>query len=244
MKSTQIEFNEFKLTLEDVMAQIDVSGKEMYEDIVDELLEDAAGCVKPAAVWKEVAVSRVTEETVCLDETEFSSSYLAKRLDGVDKAYAFAVTIGDELWQQRASVSDALEGYLFDTIMKACLNLAFAETAKAIVLQLPKKVGLYMENPGHLSDAAEDHTAGNIVGWELADQRQFLDLLEDTSADHVFKVNERHLFETSYSLSGIIYAKGEVSSNCTLCPRDCSRRKAEFDSMALVMKLHGSTEEV
>lgn len=232
----KVEFRNTRITLEEVMEQFDNSGKEMYEDIVEELLEDSAESIKPSGFWKEIRVTHISEETVKLDHVEFTSKYLVKRLEDVDKAFAFAVTIGEELWQHRTDMSDALEQYLFDAIMKTSLDRAFAEAAREIVLNLPDKIGFYMDNPGHL--------AGSEIGWKLADQKQFLSLLqnnENDSEEFSIRVNDRDHFETSYSLSGIIYAKGVESANCTLCPKpECTHRKAAFDGKALIARLHES----
>ena len=132
------------------MEQFDSSGKEMYEDIVEELMEDASDRIAPVGFWTEVRVSQVSDEQVKLNEEVFSSRYLAEHLNGVEKAYAFVISIGEKLWQHRTTMSDALEQYLFDAIMKTCLDRAFEETATEIVLQLPDKTGYYMDNPGHL----------------------------------------------------------------------------------------------
>lgn len=238
MEIRKVEFSSNMIHLDDVMEQFDSSGKEMYEDIVEELLEDASGLIRPVGFWREVSITHVSEETVKLDQEEFYSKYLVKRLNGVEKVFAFVVTIGEELWQHRASMSDALEQYLFDAIMKTSLDLAFAETAKEIILNLPDKTGYYMDNPGHLS--------GSEIGWKLEDQKQFLSLLNNSGHDleHSFiRIDNRDHFETSYSLSGIIYAKGTEPANCTLCPKpECPHRKADFDGKALIRQLHGSAE--
>lgn len=234
----EIHFNNMQIPIADVMEQFDSSGKEMYEEIVEELMEDASGLIDPVGFWKEVCVTRISDERVKLDEEVFSGKYLAERLTGVEKAYAFVVSIGDKLWQHRTSMSDALEQYLFDAIMKTSLDRAFEETAREIVLQLPDKTGYYMDNPGHLS--------GDEVGWKLEDQKRFLSLLtcgEQENAHSCIRIDSRDHFETSYSLSGIIYAKGIEPANCSLCSKpECSHRKADFDGRALVRRLHGSAE--
>lgn len=236
MNLKKVNFEDYQITLEEVMGQFDSSGKEMYEDIVDELLEDASEHVHPSALWKETAVTRLSQEAVKINDITFYSAYLAGRLEGVEQVYAFIVTIGEELWECRNHMSDALEQYLFDAIMKTCLDSAFARTAEEIVGNLPDKMGLYMDNPGHLS--------GNSVGWKLEDQKQFLRLFQDS--DHhldMVKVNDKDLFETSYSLSGIIYAKGKEAANCVLCPKpECSHRKEKFDGRELILRLHTSAE--
>lgn len=237
MELKKVKFDHYQITLEEVMEQFDSSGKEMYEDIVDELLEDARAYINPFALWKETEITHVSEESVKINDIPFYSTYLAGRLEGVQKAYAFIVTIGEELWQHRSHMTDALEQYLFDAIMKSCLDSAFARTAEEIVLNLPDKMGLYMDNPGHL--------AGNRVGWKLEDQKQFLKILYDSKNDLVnaVKINDKDLFETSYSLSGIIYAKGKEAANCVLCPKpECSHRKEVFDGRQLIERLHSSAE--
>ncbi|MCI6732637.1 MAG: hypothetical protein MR487_09995 [Lachnospiraceae bacterium] len=238
MSIKKVVFHNMQIGLEDIMEQFDSSGKEMYEDIVEELMEDASDLINPVGFWTEVRISHVSDEQIKLDEEVFSSRYLAEHLIGVEKAYAFVVSIGDKLWQHRTTMSDALEQYLFDAIMKTCLDRAFEETAREIVLQLPDKTGYYMDNPGHLSDD------GN--GWKLEDQKRFLSLLADQAQDSdasCLRIDHRDHFETSYSLSGIIYAKGMEPANCTLCPKpECSHRKAEFDGKALIRRLHGSAE--
>ncbi|MDO5410432.1 MAG: hypothetical protein Q4F21_08265 [Lachnospiraceae bacterium] len=233
MELQNILFDDYTITLEQVMEQFDDAGKEMYEDIVDELLEDAADCIKPSAFYKQIPVRILSKEAVQLEDTQFDSEYLAARLDSVDTAYAFEATIGEELWNARKTASDPLEELLFDAIMKTCLDFVFEKTAASIAAQLPDKMGLYMDNPG------------SLAGWDLADQHKFLNLLENNAPnqEHLTVSNDSNLFETAYSLSGIIYAKGNETANCTLCPKEeCSHRKNEFDGKALVTRLHESSE--
>ncbi|MDY2627592.1 MAG: hypothetical protein SOW08_04645 [Lachnospiraceae bacterium] len=236
MDTKKVNFTDYQITLEEVMEQFDVSGREMYEDIVDELMEDASVYVQPAGFWREVGITSVSEEIVKLENEEFFSRYLAERLNGVEKAYAFVVTIAEELWQHRLAMSDALEQYLFDAIMKTSLNRAFEKTAEEIVINLPDKAGLFMDNPGHISGVNGNNS------WKLADQKQFLSLLQNTNDQNFsIRIDARDHFENSYSLSGIIYAKGIETANCTLCPKsECAHRKSAFDGKALIRRLHES----
>lgn len=229
MNIKKVDFIDYQLTLEEVMESFDESGKEMYEDIVEELLDDEACQAKPEAFWKKVTVTHLLGEQIQLDDLVFSSPYLCRRLEGVTEAYAFLATIGDSLWEFRKKAADPLEQYLIDAIMKVCLNQTFEKTAEEIVSQLPDKTGLYMDNPGHLA------------GWNLADQKEFLQLLD---GGHLpILITDQNLFENSYSLSGIIYAKGIEPANCVLCPKPaCSHRKAPFDGRELTNALHASAD--
>ena len=70
MSIKKIVFHNMQIGLEDIMEQFDSSGKEMYEDIVEELMEDASDRIDPVGFWTEVRVSHVSDEQVKLDEEE------------------------------------------------------------------------------------------------------------------------------------------------------------------------------
>ncbi|MGX8714912.1 MAG: hypothetical protein ACSW8A_04095 [Lachnospiraceae bacterium] len=192
-----ISFDQYTLTVEHVMTQFQESGSEFYEDIIDELLEDIDNEIHPFGYWVEVPVTEAADNAVDLGNDRFYSSYLKKRLQGVDRVYVFATSIGEELWEQRVNSSDPLEQMLFDSIMKTCLNDAFARTASDIVSHIDDNAVLYMDNPGNLS------------GWDLSDLRKLMDLLIEEAGGSLpgLSINDDDLIETSYSLSGIIYGK-------------------------------------
>ena len=179
------------------MTQFQESGSEFYEDIIDELLEDIDNEIHPFGYWVEVPVTEAADNAVDLGNDRFYSSYLKKRLQGVDRVYVFATSIGEELWEQRVNSSDPLEQMLFDSIMKTCLNDAFARTSADIVSHIDDNAVLYMDNPGNLS------------GWDLSDLRKLMDLLIEEAGGSLpgLSINDDDLIETSYSLSGIIYGK-------------------------------------
>lgn len=225
MAVNYISFDQYTLTVEHVMTQFSESGSEFYEDIVDELLEDIDNRIHPFGYWVEVPVTEAADNAIDLGNDRFYSSYLKKRLQGVDRVFVFVTSIGEELWEQRVNSSDPLEQMLFDAIMKTCLNDAFSRTATDIVANIDNDAVLYMDNPG------------NLAGWDLGDLRKLMDLLIEEAGGSLpgLSITDDDLIETSYSLSGIIYGKERRRVYKNLPPVN------ELDPQELIQMLYESS---
>ena len=226
-----LAFDGYQIELSNVLDHFEDNARDMYEEITEEILEDCADIAKPVAIWKKLPVEILTKNEVNLGDETFFSRYLVECMDEVDHVYGFLVSIGRELWEHRKNMEDALEQLIFESIMKTCLDDVFGACAEDIVLQLPDKTAIYMDNPGHLD------------GWDIADQNKLLGLLEDVEGvSEELTVNGEYLFDNSFSMSGIIYAKGKLPANCMLCPKpDCHHRKVPFNRNELVNRLYDSS---
>lgn len=233
MDTKIIDFENYEIDSMHVLEQFDDNERDMYEMILDELLEDAHDIAKPIGIIKKLPVKILGPSEVELGDESFYSSYLAECLDDVEEVYGFAVSIGKSLWNYRVNMTDALEQLIFDAVMKTCLDDVFAKVAAEIVSYLPDKTNYYMDNPGHLD------------GWDIADQHKLVAMLADVAQeadDDSLTINGEYLFENSFSMSGIIYNKGIASSNCAFCPKEnCEHRRADFSSAALITRLYESS---
>lgn len=231
-----ISFEDYSISLESVMRRFEGEGSYVYEDIVEELLEDASSLAAPLAVWRPLSVTHLSDKEIQLADIVISNACFAERLKGVDQVYAFVCTIGEALWINRTAASDPLEDFLYDAIMKTCLDEVFAKTAATIVRELPDKMGLYMDNPG------------SMAGWGLDGQEMLLGFLKtEAEADPMqeMKLGSGYVFDNKFTISGIIYAKGTQPADCVLCPKEnCSHRKTAFDENKLLKRLYQTSLDI
>ena len=214
-----MDFSNFQVTLEEVLEQFNENERDFYEDIIDELLDNVNEHFHPTATWKELTVTPQDANTLSLNDTVFTGEYLPSKLEGVKMVYGFLVTVGEEVWKQRDTTSDALELMLFDSILNTCMNKIFGKLASEIVNLLPSDMEVFMENPGQ------------IDGWQVEDQEKLLSLLYENEADILNLMDDKHLFKTNHSLAGIIYAKGKRTNDAWY-----------QDEKSLVQHLHESSD--
>lgn len=196
-----IDFSNFQVTLEEVLEQFSENERDFYEDIIDELLDTVNEHFHPVVKWKELTVTLQNASSLLLNDVVFTGEYLPSKLEGVKTVYGFLVTVGDEVWKQRDTTSDALELMLFDAILNTCMNKLFGKVASEIIKLLPSDMEIIMENPGQ------------IDGWQVEDQEKLLSLLYENEVDILNLMDDNHLFKTNHSLAGIIYAKGKRTND-------------------------------
>lgn len=184
---------------------------------VEKMIAQAAGFLRPKAVYKVCYIDRKEDDAVMIEDVRFQSRVLRKNLESVHRIFPFVVTIGPELEEMARSREDYLEQYYFDTIA----NVALQDTIQCLRTALQDRY-----KPGKLSYMS----AGSLADWPISEQRPLFSLLGEVEAAIGVRLAPDMLMHPAKSESGIFFPAEVTFFNCQLCPREnCESRKAAFD---------------
>ena len=183
-----------EVTQERLLSFIPGDSADLYEDDVDDLLEQLteADAMHPAAAYTEVILDQVDGDSIKSNHTKIVSSLFANNCHAGDKVYPCLITVGNEMDTFAAGLDDPMLSYLQGILMNLCLDDALLSIAEEILKEHPGKK-LMMVKPG-------------VAGiCELTEQQSILSLLGD--AAHTLGVNasEKGFLTPGYSSTALLF---------------------------------------
>jgi len=193
------------------------------EEELDQVLDEAIPLVRPRFLVREVSVQKpITGGEVVLEGRVFHSAVLAWNLERTDRAWAYAVTCGREIYERLAREEDPLKQYWIDALAEHALQYASDTLEKRLQRELmpPGEKGrLTFMNPG---------SADRDV-WPLEDQKALFELLGDTRGDIGVSLTEGCLMEPSKTLSGFYFFSDMGFVSCWVCSQNpCKTRRDRY----------------
>ena len=192
-----------EVTQERLLSFIPGDSADLYEDDVDDLLEQLteADAMHPAAAYTEVILDQVDGDSIKSNHTKIVSSLFANNCHAGDKVYPCLVTVGNEMDTFAAGLDDPMLSYLQGILMNLCLDDALLSIAEEILKEHPGKK-LMMVKPG-------------VAGiCELTEQQSILSLLGD--AAHTLGVNasEKGFLTPGYSSTALLFFSESGAEPC------------------------------
>ena len=192
-----------EVTQERLLSFIPGDSADLYEDDVDDLLEQLteADAMHPAAAYTEVILDQVDGDSIKSNHTKIVSSLFANNCHAGDKVYPCLVTVGKEMDAFAAGLDDPMLSYLQGILMNLCLDDALLSIAEEILKEHPGKK-LMMVKPG-------------VAGiCELTEQQSILSLLGD--AAHTLGVNasEKGFLTPGYSSTALLFFSESGAEPC------------------------------
>ena len=192
-----------EVTQERLLSFIPGDSADLYEDDVDELLEQLteADAKHPAAAYTEVILDHCDGDSIQSNNTQIVSSLFANNCHAGDKVYPCLVTVGKEMDAFAAGLDDPMLSYLQGILMNLCLDDALLSIAEEILKEHPGKK-LMMVKPG-------------VAGiCELTEQQSILSLLGD--AAHTLGVNasEKGFLTPGYSSTALLFFSESGAEPC------------------------------
>ena len=183
-----------EVTQERLLSFIPGDSADLYEDDVDDLLEQLteADAMHPAAAYTEVILDQVDGDSIKSNHTKIVSSLFANNCHAGDKVYPCLITVGNEMDTFAAGLDGPMLSYLQGILMNLCLDDALLSIAEEILKEHPGKK-LMMVKPG-------------VAGiCELTEQQSILSLLGD--AAHTLGVNasEKGFLTPGYSSTALLF---------------------------------------
>ena len=192
-----------EVTQERLLSFITGDSADLYEDDVDDLLEQLteADAMHPAAAYTEVILDQVDGDSIKSNHTKIVSSLFANNCHAGDKVYPCLITVGNEMDTFAAGLDDPMLSYLQGILMNLCLDDALLSIAEEILKEHPGKK-LMMVKPG-------------VAGiCELTEQQSILSLLGD--AAHTLGVNasEKGFLTPGYSSTALLFFSESGAEPC------------------------------
>lgn len=192
-----------EVTQERLLSFIPGDSADLYEDDVDDLLEQLteADAMHPAAAYTEVILDQVDGDSIKSNHTKIVSSLFANNCHAGDKVYPCLITVGNEMDTFSAGLDDPMLSYLQGILMNLCLDDALLSIAEEILKEHPGKK-LMMVKPG-------------VAGiCELTEQQSILSLLGD--AAHTLGVNasEKGFLTPGYSSTALLFFSESGAEPC------------------------------
>lgn len=192
-----------EVTQERLLSFIPGDSADLYEDDVDDLLEQLteADAMHPAAAYTEVILDQVDGDSIKSNHTKIVSSLFANNCHAGDKVYPCLITVGNEMDTFAAGLDDPMLSYLQGILMNLCLDDALLSITEEILKEHPGKK-LMMVKPG-------------VAGiCELTEQQSILSLLGD--AAHTLGVNasEKGFLTPGYSSTALLFFSESGAEPC------------------------------
>ena len=184
-----------------------------------ELLDKARAVGNPKAVYKECYVEERGDDTVTIDGITFTSRVLRTNLAGVERAFPYVATCGEELDGIALPAGDFIQQFWLDAIKETLLRFS----TRYLNAHLDRKYAL-----GKTS--AMSPGSGDVTVWPIEQQTHLFALLGDVKDGIGVELTESFLMVPNKSLSGIQFPTEIAFQSCQLCHRrHCPSRAAPFD---------------
>lgn len=192
-----------EVTQERLLSCIPGDSAELYEDDVDDLLEQLteADAMHPAAAYTEVILEYADGDSIQSNHTQIGSSLFANNCHVGDKVYPCLVTVGKEMDAFAAGLDDPMLSYLQGVLMNLCLDDALLSIAEEILKEHPGKK-LMMVKPG-------------VAGiCELTEQQSILSLLGDAAQTLGVTASEKGFLTPGYSSTALLFFSESGAEPC------------------------------
>ena len=192
-----------EVTQERLLSFIPGDSADLYEDDVDDLLEQLteADAMHPAAAYTEVILDQVDGDSIKSNHTKIVSSLFANNCHAGDKVYPCLITVGNEMDTFAAGLDDPMLSYLQGILMNLCLDDALLSIAEEILKEHPGKK-LMMVKPG-------------VAGiCELTEQQSILSLLGDAAHTLGVTASEKGLLTPGYSSTALLFFSESGAEHC------------------------------
>ena len=192
-----------EVTQERLLSFIPGDSADLYEDDVDDLLEQLteADAMHPAAAYTEVILDQVDGDSIKSNHTKIVSSLFANNCHAGDKVYPCLVTVGNEMDTFAAGLDDPMLSYLQGILMNLCLDDALLSIAEEILKEHPGKK-LMMVKPG-------------VAGiCELTQQQSILSLLGDAAQTLGVTASDKGFLTPGYSSTALLFFSESGAEPC------------------------------
>lgn len=186
-----------------------------FRSLVDKVVKTG----KPKVLFKECFIDEKGIDTISIGRTTFKSHTLRRKLDAVERVFAYVATCGKEVDGIEIPEKDFLEKYWLDTIKGALLGFSRGYLNEHL-LQKYKISKIASMQPG----------SGDMTVWPIEQQKELFSIFGDVEGLIGVRLTDSFLMLPNKSVSGIIFPTEIDFKSCQLCHREsCQGRSAPFD---------------
>jgi len=196
----------------------DEEDRERFSELAREAEARPGAAVYESRSVKAIDGDNVVIDGVTIDGVTFTARPLSKLFKQETTVYPYVATCGSEMAAYGKKLSDPLEQYWWDLLMRNAVGAA----RKALFEEIERVAGYKptSANPG------------SIESWPISNQPALFSLIGDVEKLIGVTIAPSFLMVPLKSVSGILFqSEGGFTHNCCLCERqDCPGRSAPFDA--------------
>lgn len=219
-ETTEVLTPKSELGAEDISSLEKFGGAE-YAAELRALADRMQRAARPKALYAVLPVESRDADGVTICGVRIASPLMSHNLEGAGRVFPYIATCGEELAALADGLSDPLEVFWADEIMKLFLFKAYAALYERIKTRFDIKNKLAAMNPGSIKE------------WPLSGQIKLFELLGGGGAVAGavgVRLTASMLMLPTKSVSGLAFATDTSYENCSRCPlTDCPNRRAKFD---------------
>ncbi len=214
----------FQPEFADFAARVHLSAIPDQEEGARRLMEQAAGILRPKALYTVSYIQGRTDDTVDLGTARFRSRVMSANLREVERIFPYVATCGtelDEAFAKTGAGEDLLAMFWLDCLKEMALFRA-VEFLRRHLQETYRLDQLSSMNPG----------SGEADLWPLAQQKPLFSLLGDVKGLIGVTLTPSCLMTPNKSVSGIYFPAEVPFESCQHCTREaCPRRRAPYQGV-------------
>ncbi len=206
----------FQPDFDDFAGRVRLAAMPHQEEQARRLVAQAAGLLRPKALYRVGFIGAREGDTVEIEGTRFRSRVLAENLKEVERVFPYVATCGTELDEANPAGDDLLAMFWLDTLKEMALDRAVTFLIRHLQ-ETWRLEQLSSMNPG----------SGEADLWPIQQQRPLFALLGDVRARIGVTLHGSCLMSPNKTVSGILFPTSVPFESCQLCTREgCPRRRA------------------
>jgi len=208
----------FEITFEEILEKLHLPADSEYVDELRFVYDQAIAVAKPKALYSRLPVSEISDTSVRVGDTTFTSSTLANRLKEHKYVFAYIATCGAELDSIIEKGENVLQDYALDVIKEHILFDGKRQFDEYLIKQYDLK-GIAGMSPG----------SGTQQLWAIEELKPLFAEIGDVENQIGVVLTDSCLMLPNKTISGIIFDSDKPFISCVFCPRKtCEKRQAEF----------------
>ena len=207
----------FEMNAQEIQRRLGISADSEDWHNVQEIMQEMNKTIQAQAAYKPCYIQQKKNETVTIENINFSSKVLRKNLEEVQIIFPFVVSLGKNVDEMLKKKDDFIQQYYLDTIA----NVALQDLLQSLCAHLQSEYNI--EQLSYMSP-------GSLQDWPIEQQRPLFMLLGNVEGEIGVRLAPSMLMHPSKSESGMFFPTEVTFFNCQLCPHaNCPSRKAAYD---------------
>jgi len=208
----------FEITFDEILEKLHLPSDSEYVDELMFVYNKAINVASPKALYARLPVSEISDNSVRVGDTNFTSTTLAKRLREHEYVFAYIATCGAELDTFLEKGNNVLQDYALDVIKEHILFDCKRQFDEYLIKEYELK-GIAGMTPG----------SGTQQLWAIEELKPLFAEIGDVENQIGVILTDSCLMLPNKTIAGIIFDSDKPFISCTFCPRkNCEKRQAEF----------------
>ena len=213
---------------QEIKKALRMDGRKEWDDLVEEVAEDAQGLIAARAVYKGCYIEEKREDAITVNGECLRSRVLRKNVKNAERLFPYVITIGGQLEETARNCKELLKQFCYETAG----DIGLTQIHDYMAEQLRSTYAL-----GEVSSMEP----GSLDDWPIEEQKPLFSLIGDVESAIGVKLNDHLIMVPRKSISGVCFQTEVPFQSCQLCPhKRCPSRRAGYDEK--LAREHGILE--